>query len=281
MRTAWLLLPLAVAPALSEVLDERSAGVRAVIETGLWASWAATLVAVLVPRTRGLVLLRIGAPTAVAVAVWAGLDGAGTLESGLALGATGLVALLALAPETGSLFVNGSAYGDERRHLLRAPAALLVGPIPLAGAAVVAGACAGPLLLAARQWLAGGVALAVGWSIAALLVRSLHALAQRWLVFVPAGLVLKDHMAVADPTLFRRRIIESLAPAEAGTEGLDLTAGAPGLVLELRLRESVLIVRVRPGRTEPEPGRVSRLLVVPTRPGAVLAEAARRRLPVR
>jgi hypothetical protein len=53
---------------------------------------------------------------------------------------------------------------------------------------------------------------------------------------------------------------------------------APGLALELRLREKVALVKVVPGTTG-QPGRTARLLFTPTRPGAVLADARSRRIP--
>ena len=120
----------------------------------------------------------------------------------------------------------------------------------------------------------------VGLPLAAVLARALHGLARRWIVFVPAGLVLHDPLSVADPVLFRRQVVESVGPAPAGSDALDLTQGAPGLALELGLREKVPMVLVRPGRGGDQAGASARLLFTPTRPGRVLREAAARRLPV-
>ena len=100
-------------------------------------------------------------------------------------------------------------------------------------------------------------------------------------MFVPAGLVLKDHLALLDPVLFRRQEIERLHPAPADTDALDLTVRAPGLALELRLREPVPVTVVAAGRRGGEPSRPARLLFTPSRPGAVLADAEARRVPVR
>lgn len=277
LRVAWAVLPVVAGPAFGDALDGRSRAVQVVASLGLWGLWAAGVLATLVPRPVGLTLLRVTAPAGWAAAVAALADGPGA-ASVVAVVATGVAAGVALLPETGELFVNGAAYGDERRHLLRPPAALLLGPVPLAAAALVAAVVTGPLLLAARSWVAGAVAVAAGAPLAAVLARALHSLTQRWAVFVPAGLVIKDHLALLDPVLLRRHLVAWLGPAPAGSDALDLTVRAPGLALEVRLREPVPLARVIPGRRGSEARSPDALRFTPTRPGAVLAEAERRRL---
>ena len=71
--------------------------------------------------------------------------------------------------------------------VVRAPGIVVLGLGEVVWAAVVVGALAGPLLLAAEQWVAGAIAIVIGWPLARFGSRSLHRLAQRWLVFVPAG----------------------------------------------------------------------------------------------
>jgi hypothetical protein len=138
---------------------------------------------------------------------------------------------------------------------------------------------AGPLLLAAHQWLAGALALAIGFPAAAVAARSLHTLARRWLVFVPNGVVVHDPLALAEPVLLRRAEVRSFAPAPASTAALDLTRGALGLALELTVAPPVsLVLAAGGGGGVSEATTAAALLVSPTRPGAVLAEARRRRL---
>jgi hypothetical protein len=147
---------------------------------------------------------------------------------------------------------------------------------------VVAGAVTGPLLLAAEVWVVGVVVLVVGWAAAAVGVRILHGLAQRWLVFVPAGVVLVDRMALTDALLVQRQRVDSLGPAPADSTAVDLTGGAVGLALELRLSRPETIVPAprRPGRAGAEvvPIEVDAVLIAPSRPGWVLDEARARRL---
>lgn len=282
----WIVMPFVAGPAFADALVDRSRPVQLVLSTGLWMVWAAALLALLVPRTVSLTVCRIIVPASVPAA-FAALLAAPTI------GATQLVAVFAalattivvLAPSTGHVMVNGSSYGDERRFPLRAPAALLLGPIELAWVVCVAGAVSGPWLLAAQAWFAGGAALLVGWPACFVAARALHGLARRWIVFVPAGFVLHDQMAVADPVLMPRKLVRSIGPALADTTATDFTLGSMGLALQVDLHEPLTVAPL-PRRTAPgqrpalESVDVDALLFTPTRPGALLHEARARRLPV-
>lgn len=279
-RATWALLPLAVGPALGEALDGST---RAVALTGAvlaWGTWATVLVAVLIPRTLSLTVLRIAAPAGLAAANWAALAGDRGTSDVVAVAWAALTVVAVFAPTTGDAFVNGSSYGDERRMPLRVPGSLLLGPLPLAWVAVVAAPIGAPLLVAARQGVVGGLLAVVGFPAASIAARALHGLARRWVVFVPAGLVLHDLHALVDPVLFARTSIRRLGPAPADTgDAVDLTQRALGLALELELVEATEIALRRPDRTM-RVELVQRLLFAPTRPGALLTEAARRRIAV-
>lgn len=99
----------------------------------------------------------------------------------------------------------------------------------------------------------GTIAAVAGLPLAVVFLRGMHDLSRRWVVFVPAA---------------------------KGTDALDLTQKAPGLVLQLDLTEELEFALVRPGRRLGEPAKGSRLLITPTRPGALLDEARHRRMPV-
>jgi hypothetical protein len=275
VRLSWIALPFTAGPALADALAAVSRPVQLVAASGLWTGWAIGVVAALVPHPLSLTALRVVAPAAVAAVVTAAAAGH---ASALALGWATVTAAWAFAPPFGLACVNGPAYPNERRFLLRAPGALLIGPLALAWALAVAGLATGPLLVAARQWVVGAIAIVVGAPIAALLLRSMHGLSRRWAVFVPAGLVLHDPLTLADPVLFPRQTIEVLRPAPADSDSLDLTQRAPGLALELLLRDKAELTLVRPGVRAGEPGRTTRLLFTPTRPGAVLEQARTRRI---
>lgn len=273
---SWALLPFTLGPSLGAALDAAPGTVRLAAAVLAWGGWAAGLVATLAPHPLGLTWLRLAAPAAVAAAGWAAATGHASVGAAAGVAAT---AAAAFAPETAIALVNGPAYPNERRFPLRAPGPLLLGPLPVAAALVTGLPVLAVLALAAGQWLLGGAAALAATLAVRFLGRSLHALSRRWLVFVPAGVVLADPISLADPVLFPRRVVERLGPAPAGSDSLDLTQRALGLALELVLREKVDMTLQRPGRAG-EAGASARLLFTPSRPGAVLAEAASRRLPV-
>ncbi len=272
----WAALPFTAGPALGHALEGTSGPVRLVASAGLWAGWATAMVAAAVPHPAALTVLRMLAPAGVAVAIAAAVGGHG---SPLAVGWTVVALAWVFSPAVGARCVNGPAYPNERRYLLRVPGPLLFGPLALAWAVAVVAACAGPLLLAARQWIPGGVCLVIGVPVAVVLVRSIHNLSRRWAVFVPAGFVLHDPLALVDPVLFTRRTVTTLRPATIG-EGLDLTQGSPGLALELVLAEPVPLTLMKAGRRQGRAESAARVVFTPTRPGAVIDEARTRRIHV-
>ena len=275
VRASWLAAPFTCGTVLAGALDDRSSAVQAVAALLLWACWGATVVALLVPRPAGVVVTRLAAAGLLGATAWA-VDGSD--DALLALHALAALAL-ALSPHTGEWLVNGGAYGYERRYVLRLPTPLYAAAA-IAGLLVPLAIAAGPLLLAAEAWVPGVVLTAAGGALAVVLVRALLSLTQRWAVLVPAGLVLKDHFALLDPVLFRRLQIESIDMALADTDALDLTAAAPGRAVEVQLSEKEPITKVTFGRRDQEMLKVGRFLFTPTRPAALLADAAGRRFKV-
>ncbi|MCO8127378.1 hypothetical protein NHL50_09165 [Acidimicrobiia bacterium EGI L10123] len=281
-RALWLLLPVVAGPAVADALADRSRAVQLVASVMAWAGWGGVLAASLVLRTVTLTVVRALAPGAVLLCTWAAFA-----SDELAWGLAGIVvavlaAVAALSPATADAFVDGSSYGDERRVALRVPVAMAVGPVPIAWALAAAGLVAGPLLLAAEQWIAGGIALVLGVPIVVAVALRLHLLSRRWLVFVPAGVVVHDPIAMAEPVLLQRHLLRRIGPADADATkdgSLDLTGGALGLALELRTAEPFK-VGLRQGRETVETAGVPALLVTPGRPATTLEIAAERKLPV-
>ncbi len=242
----------------------------------MWLAYALVLAALLLPGPRALTVARIGVP-------------AGGLEAALAVADSNdpvaVVALFAglvgtivvLQPLYAEAHVDAASYGDERRFLLRPPGPVMIALIVPMWAVAVLGVAVGPLLLADRGWPAGIVAAAVGLPVAAFAAHTLFRLSRRWLVFVPNGLVVHDHLAVAEPLPVGRRAVASIGPARAGTTAADLTAQAFGMALELRLAGPVT-AGVVTGRNRSEERSLTALLVSPSRPAAVLSTAERRGL---
>lgn len=277
-RVAWLLLPVLIGPALADALSDRSRSVQIVASLLAWSLWAAALVAMLVPRTVTLTIVRFVVPGAATVALWAALDPDRPAWAAVAVAAGAVAAFTLALPGVADAFVDGSSYGAERRVALRSPVAVLV-PAALAWVVGAAGSVTGPLLLAAEQWVAGAVALVAGGALVAGVVVRLHLLSRRWLVFVPAGVVVHDPFTLTEPVLFQRHLVRRIGPAPVDSEALDVTGGALGLALEIVAAEPIT-VGTRRGRDSDEHDELPGLVVTPTRPAATLAIAAEHRLPV-
>ncbi|MBI2168506.1 MAG: hypothetical protein HYU28_03250 [Actinobacteria bacterium] len=281
LRVLWLGLPVALAPPLASALEPWTGPEDAVAEALAWAAWGAGVVAVLAPRPAGLTGVRLLGPLSlgVAVATTPGRDLADALP---ALVHALLVTGLCLTPEVAGPFVNGGAYGDERRSPLRSPPAVRFALAPLATLLVGAALAAAPLLLASERWGAGVLALLAGVPVVAVLGRSLHALSRRWLVFVPGGVVVHDPLTLAHPILLPRDHLGALGPPPEPWPGdaVDLRLGARGGELAASLTQPLPVPVVGRNRREVDVAQAAAVIVSLARPGAALREAARRRLPI-
>ncbi|MCY4257473.1 MAG: hypothetical protein OXE04_04190 [bacterium] len=272
VRAWWAALPFSAGPVLADALSPTATAWRTTASLGLWVVWAAVLLGSLVAHPKTLVLIRLALPGALVASVWAGLGAADGLSVTLVAALTAAIAVLSLSAPVGHFFVNGISYGDEVRLLLRPPVVLLVVGIPVAGVVSTGGWVSGPLLLAAEHWILGGIITPVGWCLAAIGIRSLYSLTQRWLVFVPAGVLLHDHLAVQDPLLLRRRAISSFTAAERGANAVDLTGGATGLILQITGSGSISFL---PPKTRTQT-TADALLVAPCRCGLAVSLAEKR-----
>jgi hypothetical protein len=227
-------------------------------------------------------VLRVIAPVALLLAVVAA-PGTTSGRAMLVVAGTAVAAGLAFTPDVGYRFVNGAAYGEERRYPLRIPPALLLGPVPVAVVLLAAGVVSGPLLLADERWVAGIVAVAVAVPVVRAAARSVYALSQRWAVLVPAGIVLKDPLTLVDPVLFPRDKIASLRPLPFATapaeDILDLRLGAASGSLVLELTEDAQLFRVRGRQRGGEAVKARRLAFSPRQSDTLMTEAATRKKP--
>lgn len=279
LRVLWLIAPLIVGFGLGPAIDRFDDPGPVVAEVALWTGWFAGLVATLAPSTISLTVCRVLAPAMAALPLVAGVaTGNWSLRLLVALAGGLLVAAVAFLPVVGDRMVNGSAYGSERRMTLRPPAFVLLGPVQLAWLVVFAGLVTGPFLLAAGRPVLGAGAVVIGAGAVWVGGRALHQLARRWIVFVPAGFVIHDHVIPAESILLRRSIVESLGPASSplAEDAVDLSGGASGLALEVVADEPVRFGRRVDG--EVVSTEATRIVFSPTLPGAVLSEARIRAL---
>src|SRR5438046_1051992 len=155
LRVLWALLAVTAVPAFAGALDGRRGPVQVVAASGLWAGWAAVLVATLVPSPPSLTVVRVLTPGAPAAGLAAAVAGTGAVAATAAAGLGLVAAIVAVTAEVGGVFVQAGAYGDESRFLLRPPGALVAGPLEVAWIMLAGAAGTGPLLLATGAWLPG------------------------------------------------------------------------------------------------------------------------------
>jgi len=279
-RAAWIAVAVFGGAAVESAVDGRSSAVVWTAAVGGWLLWAAAALGLAVTSVRSLTAVRVVVPVSLVATVAAAIGGATAVEL-LVLGAPAIVTCAAvMTAEFGRQYVQASAYGDEERFPLRFPVgaglAAVVTWVLWAPALV-----AGPLLVAARSWIAGALVCVVAIAGTALLVPRWHRLSKRWFVLVPAGVVVHDPVVLADTFPLRSGQIASIGLARADTQAADLTGPASGYAVEVATTESVTTVFAF---TPSEPnGRAIHLrsfLIAPSRPGRALRSARERGLPI-
>jgi hypothetical protein len=279
-RVVWALLPVSSGGAIADALDSWSTTTARVAAVLLWLAWACGIVALFAPHPIGLTALRVLAPVALVCVVFsvASTDGG---RATLAMTSTVVAVAFALSAPVAQASVDALSYGDERRSPLHIPTPLLLGPVPVAIALVAAGVAGGPLLIAAGHVVVGIAVALIGVPVAAVVARSLHSLSRRWIILVPAGVVIVDPLTLIDPVLMRRHELA----------GLQRIAGptAPEGALDLRLGSvfgSVLVALMAPapfarrrGRAEADIVEADRIEVAVVGADDFLRIAAERRLP--
>jgi hypothetical protein len=280
-RAVWLAVAVLGGSAIGQALAGHSRAVQRTGTTLAWVGWAAVALAIVVPSTIGLTIVRSVVPAAVVVAVMASLGGADATDAAVCLTSTLVMAALVCGAEFGQVFAQGSAYGHERRFVLRPPVAFML-PAVVSWCVLCALAISGPLLLAARSWWIGvpvtALAAAAGW----FLGRRFHLLSRRWLVLVPAGIVIHDQLVLAETVMVPRATLTMVGLALADTQAADLTGPAAGHAVEMAMRDASITVVMAPSRAKPNGTalHVRSVLVAPTRPGRLLRAAAEAKFPV-
>ena len=279
-RLTWALLPVSAGSARGDALEGWSTSPARVAAVLLWTAWTVGLIALLAPRPWGLTALRVVAPAAVAAALLA-VASTSAAAAAFAVASCALAAVLTLSSPVAQAAANSAAYGDEVRYPLRTPLSLFFGPVPLAVVLVAVGVSAGPLLLADGRYVIGAIVTAAGFAVAAALARSVHALARRWLVLVPAGIVIVDPLTLVDPVLMRREQIKSVrrTPTDTAVAPLDLRLGTPGGTIVLSLHEPLSFARRR-GRHDAELHDAETVMISTVRADALVRAAGERRLAI-
>jgi hypothetical protein len=280
-RIAWVLVAVIGGRALESAVDGRTPAVRWTTAVGGWTLFAVVAVTLLVPAVISLTITRVGAPLTLVAAIGAALAGIPGVDVAL-LAVPAMVAVAAIySAEFGRWMVQASAYGDEDRLPLRSP-------VPVGAAAIVAwlvwapALLGGPLALAAQHWLVGVPVTAVAIVGIVFVGPRWHQLSRRWLVLVPAGLVVHDPVVLADTLMVRTNQILGIGLARSDTQAADLTGPASGYAVQVDTTETVSTVFAF---TPQEPNgtaiHMTGFLIAPSRPGEALRRARERGLPIR
>lgn len=279
-RLVWVAVVLTGAIAIDQSLAGADDVAQVITPIIWWLLAAGTVVALVVPSPSGLTAVRSSAPLVVALALGAAIAGADTVWAAAFL-ATSMVAVgVAMSAEFASVMVQGSAYGSEHRFPLRPPVAVLL-PVAVTWVAWAACATSGVLLLAHSVVAAGALLTAVAVAGGILLFPRFDRLSRRWLVLVPAGLVVHDPLVLGETLMVQRPGLERIGLAPADTQAADLSGPAAGHLIEVVLRDMALAVFA--ASAEHPKGRaihVQSYLVAPSRPGRALAALAAARFPV-
>ena len=238
----------------------------------LWTLWAIVTIALWVPHPISLTAARCIAPV-IAVHTFLGIDDADSAKSAIASAICALVAcLIMFSPAFGASHAQAGAYGDEQRHLLRVPVSLIL-PIGAAYLLVVTSVTLTPLWLVDGQWVLGGSGLVVAAALMWKIAPRMYQLSRRWLVFVPAGVVVHDPTMLSEVLMLRRGDIVSMQLAPADTQAIDLTGFTRGVPLQVQL-DAMTDVRLTPFAARilktTDVLHVQAFLVAPTRPRQVL-----------
>ena len=279
-RATWVIVAVLGGSAVEAAVDDRSSAVRWVAAIGGWTLWGAVMATLAIPAVRSLTVSRVLAPLSLVGAIVIAVAGAPAVDiAQLAIPAVVSCAAIFTAL-FGRQFVQASSYGDEERLPLRFPVAAGSAAI-LAWLLWAPAFVLGPLLLAARNTVGGGVLTVIGVAGLVLLTPRWHRFSRRWLVLVPAGLVVHDPVVLADTVMVRMNQLVGLRLAPVGTEAADLTGPASGYAIEVQASETITTVfAFTPKEPNGRAIHMTGFLVSPSRPGEALRTAAARGIPV-
>ena len=228
---AWVLL--ALSSPWQTIADDASRSVSWVLLTWGWLLWIAVGASLLVPSPMSLTIIRIVVPLSVVVSVVA--------SQPLAVFCSVVALIVCASPVFVDAMVQGGAYGDETRFALRTPLPYVV-PAVIAWVIYTASLVGGSLLLAAKQYVVGAVLVAIGVFLSRSIPQRLHRLARRWLVLVPVGIVVHDHLVLHETIMAPSAKITSVVRTSDVGEAADLTGGTFGDRLTITLTEADKVV---------------------------------------
>ena len=228
---AWVTI--AIASPWQTIADDASRSVSWVLLIWGWLLWTSVAASLLVPSPTSLTIVRIIVPLSVVVSI------AGSQP--LAIFCSVVALIVCASPVFVDAMVQGGAYGDESRFALRTPLPYVV-PAVIAWLLYTAALIGGSLLLAAQQYIVGAVLVAIGILLSRTIPQRLHRLARRWLVLVPVGIVVHDHLVLHETIMAPSAKILSVARTSDVGEAADLTGGVFGERITIALTEADKVI---------------------------------------
>ena len=254
------------------LLDDRSDAVQITGTALAWAVWGVVVIASYISHPITLTVLRIGIPVItgfmIFVAVTQGFSGSQIISAAVSVA----VLLLSFSAEIGGIYVQASAYGDEKRFALRPPV-VLVAPILLSTMVADLSIIALPLLVAARNWTVAAVALVGLYLSVRYLLPRIHLLSRRWLVFVPAGVVVHDEIVLSINLMIKKQDLIQIQLARDNSAAADLSALTWGVPLEFSFNKPLDVALSSIGAkhlNSVSAIHATSIIIAPSRPGAVL-----------
>ncbi len=274
LRILVAILPF-IGAGVGELVSGRSASVQNVATLLAWAVWATSVLSVFVLHPATLTVLRMAVPVITATLLYISVTGATDTSQIICAAISVAILLISFNADLGNTFIQASAYGDEKRFLLRPPVAL-VAPVLLIAMLLLTATLAAPMLIAAENLPLGiicGAVSALGfWFFA----RRIHQLSRRWFVFVPAGFVVHDETLLGTNLMIRKHDLVEIHLAKRDTQAADLTALTWGVPLELSFKQpqDVSLTSLTAKHLKAVSAiHASSILIAPSRPGAVLRAA--------
>ncbi|MDA3017243.1 MAG: hypothetical protein O2841_04320 [Actinomycetota bacterium] len=274
LRILVAILPF-IGAGVDELVSERSTSVQNVATVLAWAVWATSVLSVFILHPATLTVLRMAVPVITATLLYISVTGAIDTSQIICAAISVAILLISFNADLGNAFIQASAYGDEKRFLLRPPVAL-VAPVLLIAMMLLTATVAAPILIAAENLPLGiicSVVSAVGfWFFA----RRIHQLSRRWFVFVPAGFVVHDETLLGTNLMIRKHDLVEIQLAKRDTQAADLTALTWGVPLELRFKQpqDISLTSLTAKHLKAVSAiHASSILIAPSRPGAVLRAA--------
>jgi len=259
-------------PLLNNALRQMSSLTGISSTVGIWLLWSIALLCTLVPSSSALTAIRLALPTifviVAAVAVATGISSGVAAALAISL----LASLLIFSGDIGDSFVQLAAYGDERRYLLRCPPAMLLVQV-LSWLVWLTLTIVAINLLASDALILGAVVAIAALLLTIVLPRRFHRFSRRWLVSVPAGLVIHDHVVLAETAMFMNNAVIEVGIDLAPSEAADLSGKCSGIGLLIALKDFDTVVLAATPKT---PGgsaiHVKSMRICPTRPGRAITE---------